>query len=68
MSKRVRLDEAAKGELRSAARRYELAREGLGHEFTTTVRAALKLIAKRPHTWPAEPARDIGSCSSASRS
>ena len=49
--KPVRLEEAADEELLDEIVRYELRREGLGAEFLSAVREAVRLIAENPGAW-----------------
>lgn len=48
MKYRVVVRHPAKADIRSAARRYELARPGLGREFVTEVDAALSRVVENP--------------------
>jgi hypothetical protein len=58
--KRVRYDEDADEELIEEIARYELRREGLGIEFLTAVREAVRLITQNPGAWQAsEHAPDV---------
>ena len=57
--KLVRYDEDADEEINEIAR-YELRREGLGVEFLTAVREAVRLITQNPSAWQAsEHAPDV---------
>jgi len=47
----VRYDEDADEELIDEIARYELRREGLGIEFLTAVREAVRLITQNPGAW-----------------
>ena len=51
--KTVRYDEDADEELIDEIARYELRREGLGIEFLTAVREAVRLITQNPSAWQA---------------
>jgi toxin ParE1/3/4 len=51
--KPVRFDEDADEELIDEIARYELRREGLGTEFLTAVRDAVRLITQNPAAWQA---------------
>lgn len=51
--KPVRYDEDADEELIDEIARYELRREGLGIEFLTAVREAVRLITQNPGAWQA---------------
>jgi toxin ParE1/3/4 len=58
--KRVCYDEDADEELIDEIARYELRREGLGTEFLTAVREAVRLITQNPSAWQAsEYAPDV---------
>jgi hypothetical protein len=58
--KPVRYDEDADEELIEEIARYELRREGLGIEFLTAVREAVRLITQNPGAWQAsEHAPDV---------
>jgi len=58
--KPVRYDEDADEELIDEIARYELRREGLGIEFLTAVREAVRLITQNPGAWQAsEHAPDV---------
>lgn len=58
--KPVRYDEDADEELIDEITRYELRREGLGIEFLTAVREAVRLITQNPGAWQAsEHAPDV---------
>ncbi len=58
--KPVRYDEDADEELIDEIARYELRREGLGIEFLTAVREAVRLITQNPSAWQAsEHAPDV---------
>lgn len=48
---RVRLDPAAKLEIRQAALFYEDCREGLGQEFLDSVESAFEQIERHPAVW-----------------
>ena len=48
MNYRLVVRRPAKADVRSAARRYELQRPGLGREFVTEVDAALSRVADNP--------------------
>ena len=48
MKYRLVVRRQAKADIRSAARRYELQRPGLGREFVAEVDAALKRVAENP--------------------
>ena len=48
---RVRLDPAAKLEIRQAALFYEDCREGLGQEFLASVESAFEQIERHPTVW-----------------
>ncbi|MDP3091986.1 MAG: type II toxin-antitoxin system RelE/ParE family toxin [Nitrospira sp.] len=48
---RVRLDPAAKSEIRQAALFYEDCREGLGREFLDSVESAFEQIHRHPAVW-----------------
>jgi hypothetical protein len=49
---RIRFDSAARAELASAAKWYELQREGLGSDLIAEIEIALAAIAAQPTTWP----------------
>lgn len=58
--KAVRYEDAADEELIDEIVRYELRREGLGTEFLTAVRDAVRLVSQNPGAWQAsEHARDV---------
>ena len=60
MMKTVRYEDAADEELLDEVVRYELRREGLGSEFLSAVREAVRLIAEAPAAWQAsEHGRDV---------
>ena len=46
MTKPIRVDSAAKAELRAAARWYAEQREGLGHQFIAAVDEAMARVAR----------------------
>ena len=47
----IRLDLAAKQEIRQAALFYEDCRKGLGHEFLNSVELAFEQIQQHPTVW-----------------
>ena len=58
--KTVRFEDAADEELIDEIVRYELRREGLGTEFLSAVREAVRLVAQNPGAWQAsEHGRDV---------
>lgn len=58
--KTVRYEDAAEEELIDEVSRYELRRDGLGTEFLTAVRDAVRLIAENPAAWQtSEYGRDV---------
>ena len=48
---RVRLDSAAKSEIRQAALFYEDCHEGLGQEFLDSIESAFEQIQQHPTVW-----------------
>jgi len=58
--KTVRFEDAADEELLDEIIRYELRREGLGTEFLSAVREAVRLVTQNPGAWQAsEHGRDV---------
>lgn len=49
----MRFEDAADEELIDEIVRYELRREGLGTEFLSAVREAVRLVAQNPGAWQA---------------